>query len=110
MESSPRSPPAFRRRTGSGEERWRAWVSLIGTSHAMSHGSHSLTSAGSLNSIAPSIRSRSGLSAAPSLTHTSPPRSSRLCATTAAAHSMRALPTEIPGPPSMRGKPASAAS
>eukprot|EP00965_Chrysotila_dentata_P028872 959790-Pleurochrysis_carterae.AAC.1 len=65
----------------------RTSASLIDTIDTSAHGCPLLAAEGSIHQMEPQVMSRVGSKSAPSVTPISPPRSSRLWASSAAAHS-----------------------
>eukprot|EP00965_Chrysotila_dentata_P205473 6182976-Pleurochrysis_carterae.AAC.1 len=96
--STPRAPPLWRRRRGIGVAFLRTAVSLIGTTCTRAHSWPSLTADGCIHCTEAHVRSRDGSNSRSVGCLTSPARSSRLCASRIAVHSIRAR-AESPQPP-----------
>eukprot|EP00965_Chrysotila_dentata_P200916 6180260-Pleurochrysis_carterae.AAC.1 len=88
--SAPRGPSRCRLRSGIGVAFARTAASLMGTTWISAHSCPSLTVAGCIHCTDAQVRSRVGSKGRSGGCPTSPARSSRLCATSAAAHSIRA--------------------
>eukprot|EP00965_Chrysotila_dentata_P133127 4401725-Pleurochrysis_carterae.AAC.1 len=96
--SAPRCPPRWRRRSGIGVALSRAAASLMGTTWISAHSCPWLTALGCIHCTELHVRSLVGSKSRSAGRPNSPARSSRLCAKSAAAHSMRAR-VEPPQPP-----------
>eukprot|EP00965_Chrysotila_dentata_P110376 3646657-Pleurochrysis_carterae.AAC.2 len=97
MPSAPRGPPRCRLRSSVGVAFARALASLMGTICTRAHSCPSLTAAGRIHCTEANVRSRVGSNGCSGGGPTSPARSRRLWATSAAAHSTRAC--KVPSQP-----------
>eukprot|EP00965_Chrysotila_dentata_P202956 6181427-Pleurochrysis_carterae.AAC.1 len=100
MPSAPRGPSRCRLRSGIGTALARAAASLMGTTWMSAHSCPSLTAPGDIHCTEAHVRSRVGSKGRSGGLPTSPARSSKLCATSAAAHSTLAcgVPPQPPMP------------
>eukprot|EP00965_Chrysotila_dentata_P033137 1104110-Pleurochrysis_carterae.AAC.1 len=98
MPSAHRNLPRWPRRSGIGVALAHAAASLMGTTWSSAHSCPSLTAAGCIHCTEAQVRSRVGSKGRSDGWPTWPARNSKLCATSAAAHSTLAC-GDPPQPP-----------